>query len=76
MNLMQSLWTAMVGDVNIYMNDLENSRIAEIEIMIAEPKRYLLILLAWLHTFSSGVQSILELGTIAFASCQYLMSTV
>ncbi|WOH02621.1 hypothetical protein DCAR_0522010 [Daucus carota subsp. sativus] len=29
---------AMVGDVNIYMNDLEDSRIAEIEIMIAEPK--------------------------------------
>ncbi|KAL8145581.1 GCN5-related N-acetyltransferase 9 [Apium graveolens] len=29
---------AMVGDVNIYMNDLEDSHIAEIEIMIAEPK--------------------------------------
>ncbi|VFQ93756.1 unnamed protein product [Cuscuta campestris] len=27
---------AMVGDVNIYMNDLDDSRIAEIEIMIAE----------------------------------------
>nr|KAJ0204049.1 hypothetical protein LSAT_V11C500273040 [Lactuca sativa] len=30
---------AMVGDVNIYMNDLEDSNLAEIEIMIAEPKR-------------------------------------
>ncbi|KAL7602488.1 hypothetical protein Lser_V15G24919 [Lactuca serriola] len=29
---------AMVGDVNIYMNDLEDSNLAEIEIMIAEPK--------------------------------------
>ncbi|KAG5545745.1 hypothetical protein RHGRI_018035 [Rhododendron griersonianum] len=30
---------AMVGDVNIYMNDLDDSQMAEIEIMIAEPKR-------------------------------------
>ncbi|KAI3525306.1 hypothetical protein L1887_03998 [Cichorium endivia] len=29
---------AMIGDVNIYMNDLEDSHLAEIEIMIAEPK--------------------------------------
>ncbi|XP_019158756.1 PREDICTED: N-acetyltransferase 9-like protein [Ipomoea nil] len=29
---------AMVGDVNIYMNDLDDSQTAEIEIMIAEPK--------------------------------------
>ncbi|CAO2814243.1 unnamed protein product [Amaranthus hypochondriacus] len=29
---------AMVGDVNIYMNDLEDPLLAEIEIMIAEPK--------------------------------------
>ncbi|KAK9060404.1 hypothetical protein SSX86_021108 [Deinandra increscens subsp. villosa] len=29
---------AMVGDVNIYMNDSEDSQLAEIEIMIAEPK--------------------------------------
>ncbi|KAK1414416.1 hypothetical protein QVD17_30160 [Tagetes erecta] len=29
---------AMVGDVNIYMNDLDDSQLAEIEIMIAEPK--------------------------------------
>ncbi|KAI3815115.1 hypothetical protein L1987_14771 [Smallanthus sonchifolius] len=29
---------AMAGDVNIYMNDLEDSQLAEIEIMIAEPK--------------------------------------
>ncbi|KAI8007974.1 N-acetyltransferase 9-like protein [Camellia lanceoleosa] len=28
----------MVGDVNIYMNDLDDSQMAEIEIMIAEPK--------------------------------------
>ncbi|KAL4568712.1 hypothetical protein LXL04_024327 [Taraxacum kok-saghyz] len=32
-------FAAMVGDVNIYMNDLEDSNLAEIEIMIAEPKR-------------------------------------
>ncbi|CAK9133344.1 unnamed protein product [Ilex paraguariensis] len=30
---------AMVGDVNIYMNDLDDPQMAEIEIMIAEPKR-------------------------------------
>ncbi|XP_058070719.1 GCN5-related N-acetyltransferase 9 [Magnolia sinica] len=29
---------AMVGDVNIYMNDLDDLQMAEIEIMIAEPK--------------------------------------
>lgn len=29
----------MVGDVNIYMNDLDDPQLAEIEIMIAEPKR-------------------------------------
>ncbi|KAK9691272.1 hypothetical protein RND81_09G186100 [Saponaria officinalis] len=29
---------AMVGDVNIYMNDSEDPQLAEIEIMIAEPK--------------------------------------
>ncbi|XP_028801703.1 N-acetyltransferase 9-like protein [Neltuma alba] len=29
---------AMVGDVNIFMNDLDNPQMAEIEIMIAEPK--------------------------------------
>ncbi|OVA20056.1 GNAT domain [Macleaya cordata] len=29
---------AMAGDVNIYMNDLDDSQMAEIEIMIAEPK--------------------------------------
>ncbi|GAB2274981.1 hypothetical protein Dimus_009750 [Dionaea muscipula] len=34
----QSHVEAMVGDVNIYMNDLDDPKIAEIEIMIAEPK--------------------------------------
>ncbi|KAK9089840.1 hypothetical protein Scep_028922 [Stephania cephalantha] len=29
---------AMVGDVNIYMNDLDDLQMAEVEIMIAEPK--------------------------------------
>lgn len=29
----------MVGDVNIYMNDPDDLEKAEIEIMIAEPKR-------------------------------------
>ncbi|WCJ37471.1 N-acetyltransferase 9-like protein [Euphorbia peplus] len=29
---------AMVGDVNLYMNDLDDPLMAEIEIMIAEPK--------------------------------------
>lgn len=33
---------AMIGDVNIYMNDLDDMQLAEIEIMIAEHKRYLL----------------------------------
>lgn len=33
---------AMVGDVNIYMNDPDDMQLAEIEIMIAEHKRYLL----------------------------------
>ncbi|XP_021910366.1 N-acetyltransferase 9-like protein isoform X2 [Carica papaya] len=39
---MQLSWTqdplTMVGDVNIYMNDLDDMQLAEIEIMIAEPK--------------------------------------
>ncbi|CAO2814244.1 unnamed protein product [Amaranthus hypochondriacus] len=39
---MQLSWNqdplTMVGDVNIYMNDLEDPLLAEIEIMIAEPK--------------------------------------
>ncbi|GKB68906.1 N-acetyltransferase 9-like protein [Tanacetum coccineum] len=29
---------AMIGDVNVYMNDVEDSHLGEIEIMIAEPK--------------------------------------
>ncbi|KAK7260714.1 hypothetical protein RIF29_26986 [Crotalaria pallida] len=29
---------AMVGDVNVFMNDLDNPHMAEVEIMIAEPK--------------------------------------
>ena len=32
----------MVGDVNIYMNDLDDAEMAEIEIMIAETKRFLI----------------------------------
>lgn len=39
--VMVSSFAAMVGDVNIYMNDLDNLELAEVEIMIAEPKRYL-----------------------------------
>ncbi|KAK9091913.1 hypothetical protein Syun_026824 [Stephania yunnanensis] len=31
-------FAAMVGDVNIYMNDLDDLQMAEVEIMIAEPK--------------------------------------
>ncbi|KAG8489086.1 hypothetical protein CXB51_017087 [Gossypium anomalum] len=38
MELMVNDDPAMVGDVNIYMNDLEDPQLAEIEIMIAEPK--------------------------------------
>lgn len=34
----------MVGDVNIYMNDLDDPHMAEIEIMVAESKRYLVSL--------------------------------
>jgi len=37
------LFAAMVGDVNIFMNDINNPQIAEVEIMIAEQTRYLLI---------------------------------
>ncbi|KAF7141426.1 hypothetical protein RHSIM_Rhsim06G0172900 [Rhododendron simsii] len=36
----KAVFPAMVGDVNIYMNDLDDSQMAEIEIMIAEPKRF------------------------------------
>lgn len=34
------LFAAMVGDVNVFMNDLDNPHMAEVEIMIAEQKRY------------------------------------
>ncbi|KAL8031073.1 hypothetical protein ABFX02_13G002000 [Erythranthe guttata] len=34
----QSHTEAMVGDVNIFMNDLDDPQTAEVEIMIAEPK--------------------------------------
>lgn len=37
----------MVGDVNIYMNDLDDPQMAEIEIMIAESKRYLSFHFVW-----------------------------
>lgn len=40
----------MVGDVNIYMNDLDDMQLAEIEIMIAEPKRYLLFHVCLCHS--------------------------
>lgn len=36
----QILTAAMVGDVNLFMNDLDDPHVAEVEIMIAEPKRY------------------------------------
>ena len=36
----------MVGDVNIYMNDPDDMQLAEVEIMIAEHKRYLLFNMA------------------------------
>lgn len=29
----------MTGDVNIYMNDVDDPKVAEVEIMIAEPTR-------------------------------------
>ncbi|PPD93496.1 hypothetical protein GOBAR_DD09562 [Gossypium barbadense] len=38
MELMVNDDPAMVGDVNIYMNDLDDPQLAEVEIMIAEPK--------------------------------------
>lgn len=53
------LFAAMVGDVNIFMNDLDDPHVAEIEIMIAEPKRYLI----WL--------SFLELVSELFGYCHY-----
>lgn len=36
----RDFFSAMVGDVNIFMNDLDDLQVAEVEIMIAEPKRY------------------------------------
>ncbi|XP_042490592.1 N-acetyltransferase 9-like protein isoform X4 [Macadamia integrifolia] len=47
---------AMVGDVNIYMIDLEDTQLAEIEIMIAEPKS---------HGKGLGEESILMVMTFA-----------
>ena len=41
----------MIGDVNIYMNDPDDLELAEIEIMIAEQKRY--------HLFSIGLVPLL-----------------
>lgn len=38
------LFAAMVGDVNIFVNDLDDPHVAEVEIMIAEPKRCLISL--------------------------------
>ena len=38
----QILTAAMVGDVNLFMNDLDDPHVAEVEIMIAEQKRYLI----------------------------------
>ncbi|KAM1919695.1 hypothetical protein ACFX15_023604 [Malus domestica] len=35
---------AMIGDVNLYMNDLDDPHMGEIEIMIAQQKRYLPLL--------------------------------
>ncbi|PPS17249.1 hypothetical protein GOBAR_AA03323 [Gossypium barbadense] len=43
MELMVNDDPAMVGDVNIYMNDLDDPQLAEIEIMIAELKRFVVI---------------------------------
>ena len=40
-----SLFAAMVGDVNIYMNDPDDPQMAEIEIMIAKSKWYFLYFL-------------------------------
>ncbi|KAK3016113.1 hypothetical protein RJ639_006147, partial [Escallonia herrerae] len=56
---------AMVGDVNLYMNDLDDSHMAEIEIMIAEPKRYcdflpILNLRHYDHAFSLLVYGFLD----------------
>ncbi|KAM1492266.1 hypothetical protein ACFXTH_024305 [Malus domestica] len=45
---MQLAWTqdpnTMIGDVNLYMNDLDDPHMGEIEIMIAQQKRYLPLL--------------------------------
>ncbi|XP_071716871.1 GCN5-related N-acetyltransferase 9 isoform X2 [Rutidosis leptorrhynchoides] len=51
---------AMVGDVNIYMNDLEDSHLAEIEIMIAEPKSYEKLMIEVLKGFSSKSAPLLQ----------------
>ncbi|KAB5527694.1 hypothetical protein DKX38_021541 [Salix brachista] len=46
---------AMVGDVNIFMNDLDDPQMAEIEIMIAEPKRRVICLKISLQCAKSRV---------------------
>ncbi|RWR71886.1 N-acetyltransferase 9-like protein isoform X1 [Cinnamomum micranthum f. kanehirae] len=51
---------AMVGDVNIYMNDLDDIQTAEIEIMIAEPTS---------RGKGLGKESILLMMTFAVENC-------
>eukprot|EP00268_Persea_americana_P027539 TRINITY_DN2689_c0_g1_i2.p2 TRINITY_DN2689_c0_g1~~TRINITY_DN2689_c0_g1_i2.p2 ORF type:complete len:130 (-),score=30.16 TRINITY_DN2689_c0_g1_i2:376-765(-) len=51
---------AMVGDVNIYMNDLDDLQTAEIEIMIAEPTS---------RGKGLGEESILMMMTFAVENC-------
>lgn len=59
----QILAAAMVGDVNLFMNDLDDPHLAELEIMIAEPKRYLISL--------PFHQLIVKYGTILI--CTYMI---
>lgn len=54
------LFVAMVGDVNVYMNDPDGPDMAEVEIMIAEPKRY------FLFCFLTAVKLLILVFTSSF----------
>ncbi|RYR06465.1 hypothetical protein Ahy_B05g073796 [Arachis hypogaea] len=64
---------AMVGDVNIFMNDLDNPHMAEIEVMIAEPKSEGRIFLAissichYMHSRGKGLGKESVLIMMAFS---------
>jgi hypothetical protein len=42
--MLHVIYKAMIGDLKIYINDHDDMELAEIEIMIAEQKRYFFLL--------------------------------